>query len=80
MMEWEDKDSKDESDLPDDGFVPRDDTSLDSDENLTDYVRRRWDRNAPGTSSFTWRKRENYPRRFEFTILGSRLEEARRGS
>jgi len=48
-------------------FVPLDDTSLDSDENLAEYVRRRRARTAPGISSFVWRKRENEPRRFDFT-------------
>jgi len=35
-------------------YVPLVDTSLDSD------VRRHWERNAPGTPSFCWSKRENF--------------------
>nr|XP_027233981.1 piggyBac transposable element-derived protein 4-like [Penaeus vannamei] len=69
--DWEGSDSKDESELSDceseEDFVPLDDTSLDYDENLAEYVRRRWARTAPGISSFVWRKRENEPRRFDFT-------------
>lgn len=69
--DWEGSDSEDESELSDceseEDFVPLDDTSLDSDENLAEYVRRRRARTAPGISSFVWRKRENEPRRFDFT-------------
>ncbi|ROT74363.1 putative piggyBac transposable element-derived protein 4-like [Penaeus vannamei] len=59
--DWEGSDSEDESELSDceseEDFVPLDDTSLDSDENLAEYVRRRRARTAPGISSFVWRKR-----------------------
>ncbi|XP_037774250.1 uncharacterized protein LOC119570673 [Penaeus monodon] len=47
-------------------YVPLVDTSLDSDEPLTEYVRRHWERNAPGTPSFCWSKRENFVRRHCF--------------
>jgi len=67
----EGSDSEDESELSDceseEDFVPLDDTSLDSDDTLAEYVRRRKACTAPGISSFVWRKRENEPRRFDFT-------------
>ncbi|XP_037782728.1 piggyBac transposable element-derived protein 4-like [Penaeus monodon] len=47
-------------------YVPLVDTSLDSDEPLAEYVRRHWERNAPGTPSFCWSKRENFVRRHCF--------------
>lgn len=47
-------------------FVPLD-TSLDSDENITKYVKCHRARTTPGISSFVWRKWENEPRSFNFT-------------
>lgn len=57
--QWEDSDSKDESELSD--------SELDVDFVTAWLVIRCWDHNAPGTSSFVWRKRENKPRHFSFT-------------
>ncbi|XP_063609506.1 piggyBac transposable element-derived protein 4-like [Penaeus indicus] len=42
------------------------DTSLDSDEPLGEYVRRRWERNAPGSPRFVWSREENFVRRQGF--------------
>lgn len=47
--------------------MPLNKTSIDSDENLAEYVRCCWDCNAPGASSFDWRMRENDPWHFDFT-------------
>ncbi|XP_042872685.1 piggyBac transposable element-derived protein 4-like [Penaeus japonicus] len=42
------------------------DTTLESDEPLSAYVDRRRSRNEPGTPSFVWRKRDNFPRKHAF--------------
>ncbi|XP_047469614.1 uncharacterized protein LOC125025619 [Penaeus chinensis] len=43
-------------------YVPLVDTSMDSDEPLAEYGRRKWERNAPGTPSFACAKEENFVR------------------
>ncbi|XP_047472329.1 uncharacterized protein LOC125027346 isoform X2 [Penaeus chinensis] len=70
--DWEESESdsgesavEDNSDVDYD-YVPLVDTSLDSDEPLAEYARRKWERNAPGTPSFAWAKEENFVRRHCF--------------
>ncbi|XP_047488747.1 piggyBac transposable element-derived protein 4-like [Penaeus chinensis] len=70
--DWEESESdsgesavEDSSDVDYD-YVPPVDTSLDSDEPLAEYARRKWERNEPRTPSFTWAKEENFVRRHCF--------------
>ncbi|XP_047494036.1 uncharacterized protein LOC125042447 [Penaeus chinensis] len=66
-FDWEDNNESELSGSEsEDDFVPLTDMSIDSGENLAEHVRRRWDSNAPNTSFFVWRKRENDPRCCDF--------------
>ncbi|XP_042888059.1 piggyBac transposable element-derived protein 4-like isoform X2 [Penaeus japonicus] len=54
------------SDDEDYDFVSTHNTSLDSDEPLSEYANRVIHRNSPGTPGFKWRNRENVTRKFGF--------------
>jgi len=74
--DWEGSDSEDESELSDceseEDFVPLGDTSLDSDENLAEYVRRRRARTAPVSPPlFGGRGRTSYGASTLPQLLGS---------
>ncbi|XP_042887772.1 piggyBac transposable element-derived protein 4-like, partial [Penaeus japonicus] len=63
----EEQSSLEESSDDDLDYVPLHNSSIDSDEPLSEYAQRLRVRNSPGTPGFKWRKRENVPRKFGLT-------------
>ena len=63
--------SSEESDIEDMDYVSLHNSSIDSDEPLSDRLNRAFQRkiarNAPGTDNFKWAKEENFPRRHGFS-------------